>query len=285
MSANTCKHCSQPLPVNLFQCPHCGEQAEFPNVAAAATKEETTVLDARLREALDELKTRRAEKNGEEFAISLESAEAVISRYFGELFRLAWSDDQIYATYYQKIQAGLQNPEGDRWNRLRGIDDEIFFGANKQHIRFAALSLNGVGLDNYGDCSMTIKRSMIEHRATAFEENLVIFMKRHGINGVDDYEVPRGYRATWARRIDLCVAKLASNIHPATLPREHAGILLSRGASPDDDKFVEVHIWGPLTIRSFERVVVKKWATAPSLAEKLVVKIRLDHVGLKFDTP
>jgi hypothetical protein len=132
---------------------------------------------------------------------------------------------------------------------------------------------------------MTLTRGMIEHRATVFEENSVIFMKRHGINGVDDFSVARGYRATWARRVDLCLSKLASRIHSGTPPGKFAGILLTAGRKPEDDEFIEVHIWGPLTIRSFQRVAVKKWTTPPSRSERLAVKAGLDKLGVKSDFP
>ena len=71
----------------------------------------------------------------------------------------------------------MKIPSSDSWNRLRAIADTILFGEqNKRRIRFAALSLDGVGLENYGDCSMTLKDSIIAHRATVFDENSVIFI-------------------------------------------------------------------------------------------------------------
>jgi hypothetical protein len=286
MSAITCSHCGQAVHANLFQCPHCGQQIGFPNVTTSATPEEVAALNERLKKASVDLRIRGAEATELQFRQAVEAAEAVVNRYFSEFYRLAWSDDQIFATYYQKVQAGLQLPESDQWNRLRGIADTILFGdANKQHIRFAALSLDGVGLDHYGDCSLTLKRSMIEHRATVFEQNSVIFMKRLGINGADDFEVPSGYRATWDRRGDLCVAKLSGRLKPTTSSNEFSTILLSPGINPEDDEFVEVHVWGPMTMRSFERVFVKKWAAAPSDAEINAVKARLDKIGVRFDLP
>jgi hypothetical protein len=180
----------------------------------------------------------------------------------------------------------MQLPENDRWNRLRGIADTILFGdLNKQQIRFAALSLDGLGLESYGDCSMTLRRDMIEHRATVFEENSVMFMKRHSINGVDDFTVPPGYRAVWHRRADLCLSKLSGSLDRASPTDQFARILLSTGAKPEDDDFVEVHIWGPITIRSFQHVSVRKWVTAPSGAEVSAVKSRLDNVAVEFDYP
>ena len=210
----------------------------------------------------------------------------MINRYFGELFRLGWSDDQIYSTYYQRVHAGMQLPEGDSWNRLRGIADTILFGEkNKDSIRFAILSLDGIGLEKYGECSMTLKTPMIAHRASLFEENSVIFMERHDIGGRKSYAVPPGFRAPWDRYVALCVAKLTDKFLPDTPSTAFPGILLSSGSTPGDDEFVEVHIWGSLTIHSFRRVIVRKWNTAYAPVDMTALAARLSHSGVELVSP
>ncbi|MEP6670070.1 MAG: hypothetical protein ABJF10_13000 [Chthoniobacter sp.] len=286
MTSNPCNDCGEPLLASASLCPHCGRPSLFPNVNAASSAEETAAFNVRFDKAQQDLKNRAAETKAAEFVAVVEKAEVIINRYFGELYRLAWSDDQIYATYYQKIHAGLQLPETDRWNRLRAIADTILFGEiNKQQIRFSALSLDNAGLEKYGDCAMTVKRAMIEHRATIFDENSVVFMKRHGITGTDDFQIPPGHRTTWARRVDLCVAKLAHRILPPTGQDEFDKILLSSGNKPEEDEFVEVHIWGPLTIRSFQSVQIQEWSVRPSDEEQMEIKNRLANVGVAFVTP
>ncbi len=220
------------------------------------------------------------------FAAAVSAVEVVMNRYFGELDRLAWSDDQVYATYYQKVAAGLQIPGHDSWNRLREIADTILYGdRNKAQIRFAALSLDGIGVANYGDCSMILKKPMIEHRASLFEENSVVFMERHDVRGKLKFVVPVGFRCPWDQRVDLCLAKLTGELHPATAPAEFAGILLFQGAHSGEDRFVEVHIWGSLTIRSFSRVVVQQWASPPSPVELANVEAKLLQAGVEFIKP
>jgi len=48
---------------------------------------------------------------------------------------------------------------------------------------------------------------------------------------------------------------LAAQFKPETTADEFPQLLLRQGASSEDDDFVEVHIWGPMTIRSIKRAV------------------------------
>ncbi len=102
--------------------------------------------------------------------------------------------------------------------------------------------MDGVGLDNYGECSLTARDDMIAHRATVFEENSVRFMERHKVAFAKAHNLPKGFRATWADRAELCVAKLAAAIDATTRPDDYSNLLLKPGRISDDDHFVEVHI-------------------------------------------
>ena len=93
---------------------------------------------------------------------------------------------------------------------------------------------------------------MIAHRASVFEKNSVLWIQ--DIKFGDAHDLPKGYRATWNNRGKICVAKLASKIDEATGSDEYSTLLMRQGASTEDDDFVEVHIWGSMTIRTFERV-------------------------------
>jgi hypothetical protein len=138
------------------------------------------------------------------------------------------------------------------------VTDEALFPNYKEEIRFAALSLNGMGLSNYGDCFVVLRTEMIAHRASVFEENSVLFMKHHDIKVSKAHELPPGYRATWGERAKLCVAKLADRIDAATPRGAYSRILLRPGSASEGDDFVEVHVWGPMTIRTVERVIFNK---------------------------
>jgi hypothetical protein len=180
----------------------------------------------------------------------------VIARSDVDVHRLANSSRQLYGTYYQQIDAGLRLPDGDEWDVVRELTDSLLFPKYKEQIRFAALSLDGIGLSNYGSCSLTLREDLIAHRTSLIEENSVLFMERHVVNVARKPGVPKGFKAIWAERNKLCVAKLAGRIDSTTTPNQYSRLLLIQGTSPEEDEFVEVHIFGPITILTMAKVKV-----------------------------
>ena len=250
-----CDHCNNDIPHPSERCPHCARPGIFWNVISADRADERTALEQRYNFAKVDALSRGAEEGLRSFEYAASSSTVVIARSESELLRLATSDRQLYATYYQQLEGGLRLPDGDDWDVVREIADTLLFPKYKQDIRFGALSLDGVGLTNYGSCSITLRDDMISHRTTVFEENSVVFMKRFGIKASNP-ELPKGYRATWRDRGKLCVAKLASTINATTTANEYSSLLLKQGASSADDQFVEVHIWGPISILTMQRVTL-----------------------------
>ena len=104
---------------------------------------------------------------------------------------------------------------------------------------------------------LILDEKMIGHRATVFEENSVVFMRHHKILVFESDKLPKGYRATWESRGKLGVAKLADKINIDTKSDEYVNIIMNDGAVPEDDEFIEVHIFGPMSIRTVKRVLAK----------------------------
>lgn len=211
-------------------------------------------MDKRYQSALAEAAGRGDTDSLRDFETAIANSQAVIARSAGDVLRLATSDNEVYATYYQLIDGGLKLPAGDKWDTLRGLADKAIFSGYEKDVRFAAVSLSGIGLSNYGECSLVLRNEMIAHRASVFEENSTMFMKTHDIKLWDAVELPQGYRATWDEREKLCVAKLSGKIDATTKSGQYSGLLLRQGATGEDDEFIEVHIWGPITVRTIERV-------------------------------
>jgi len=122
---------------------------------------------------------------------------------------------------------------------------------------------------------------MIAHRASVFEENSVLFMERHGVTLTQAEDLPQGYRAPWKDRGKLCVAKLAQKIDQGTPTDELPGILLRQGSTPEDDEFVEVHVGGPMTVRTLERVIVSKRMLRTGAGKLLRSKLVEFDVGVE----
>jgi hypothetical protein len=251
-----CNHCHQPLPVSADRCPHCGSVIPFPNVRACGTPGERAALERRYQDAYNDAASRGTVTSLKGYEQQTAQAQAVIARSALELARLASSDNELYATYYQLIEGGVRMTSGGKWDTLRGVADKALFPGYEKHIRFAALTLNGLGLVNYGECSMVLRSDMISHRASVFEENSVVFMNKHGIRMSEADRLPEGYRAEWSERGKIAALKASGELLPDTTPDEYPGLLLRQGTSTEDDRFVEAHIWGSMTIRTVERVVM-----------------------------
>ncbi|MFN2452946.1 MAG: hypothetical protein ABR577_01865 [Pyrinomonadaceae bacterium] len=255
--SHPCAECGNNIPPSAERCPHCARPGLFPNVRAAEDSDERAALDKRYQSAITEAAKRSTADEGSlrDFEAAMANSRAVIARSAKDVLKLATNDNEIYATYYQQIDGGLKLPAGDKWDVLRGLADKALFPGYEKEIRFAALSLDGIGLSNYGECSIILRDELIAHRASVFEENSTVFMKTHDIKLWDAVELPQGYRATWNERGKLCVAKLSGKIDAATKYGQYSGLLLRQGATSEEDEFVEVHIWGPMTVRTIERVI------------------------------
>ncbi len=262
----TCSRCKNDIPHSAERCPHCAEPGIFWNVLAAEDPAERAGLQSRYDLAKADALSRQADVAVQDFEAAINNTTAVIARSESEVLRLATSTRQLYSTYYQQLDAGVRLPDGDEWDVVREIADTMLFPKYKQDIRFAALSLDGLGLVNYGSCSITLRNEMISHRASVFEENSVLFMKRNGIlAGKPD--LPKGFRAPWPDRGKLCVAKLAADIDSTTGPNQYSGLLLRSGVTSANDAFVEVHIWGPISVLTMEKVTV----TGPKARAKATI--------------
>lgn len=262
-----CPECKNEIPQPSPQCPHCGRPGIFWNVAEVEDVEERKALESRYQRAKVDSLARGAEPRVQDFENATNHSTAVLARSEQELLRLASSSKQLYATYYSQLESGLKLPDGDEWDVLREVADTLLFPKYKNEIRFAALSLNGVGLANYGSCSVSLKDEMIAHRSSLLEENSALFMERHGVKAGRASNLPKGFRATWSERSKLCVAKLSRRIDSTTKDSEFAHILLSQGATSADDEFVEVHVYGPISVLTMDKVTV----TETSMRKKSVI--------------
>lgn len=246
----SCPECTNEIPQPAERCPHCGRPGYFWNVISADDADERAALERRYQAAKADAVSRRADGCLEDFENATDGSKAVIVRPEHDILRLATSTRQLYGTYYQQIEAELRLPDGEKWDTFRGIADTVLFPHYKKDIRFAALSLDGIGVLNYGTCSVTLRDEMICHRASVFEENSALFVERRGT------KIAKGYRAAWDDRAKLCVSKLAGQIDSGTGSDKYSGLLLRQGTTSDNDEFVEVHIWGPMTVLTMEKVII-----------------------------
>ncbi len=274
-----CEDCQHEHPISSSRCPHCARPGLFPNVALAARDEERRAVERRYDGAIQDAQDRGVGETVRELESAATRSLAVIARSLQETMRLASKDNEVYATYHQLTEIEFRIPDGDRWHLLRKLTDLALFGDYMKEIRFAALSLDGLGLMSYGDYAWVLREDMISHRASVFEENSVIFMKRKDVRLAGASELPAGHRATWADRAKLCVAKLAPRIDGNTRPEALPELLLRQGSNPEKDEFVEVHVGGPMTVRTLERVIPKRGPRRGVIGRAL--KAKLEQYGVE----
>jgi RNA polymerase subunit RPABC4/transcription elongation factor Spt4 len=269
----SCAFCTNNVPPSASRCPHCGQPSLFPNVVIAHSEQSS--LQNRYDNAISLALTSGAITNVNDFERTVNKSCAVVNRSLSELQRLVGSDFEVYATYY-RLSEGIRLQKGEEFDSLRQAADSIFFTGYAKEIRFAALSLDSLGLQNYGDCSWILREAMIEHRASVFEENTTLYyMNNARIKGASD--IPKGLRANWADRAKLCVAKLAAKIDTTTTPAQYSDILLHQGVTSSDDDFIEVHIFGPMTIRTIEEVTFT--GKKKNKAEQAIIKGIKEKLG------
>ena len=262
-----CPECGNEIQQPAERCPHCGRPGYFWNVIMAMESAEREALERRYQTVKRDATSRGADGPLQDFENAIARSKAVIARSEGEVLRLATSTRQLYSTYYQHIEAGVRLPDGDEWDVLRELADTVLFPKYKKDMRFGALSLDGIGLSNYGSCSIVLRNELISYRTSVFEENSALFMERHDIKISRNPNLPKGYRATWGDRAKLCIAKVSPRIDSTTNSDKYSELLLLEGATSEGDEFVEVHIWGPMTVLTMERVIV----TAPQSSKRATI--------------
>lgn len=278
----TCESCHNTVPRSAHICPHCGVAGDYPNVRDAKAPEEEAALERRYLHAKAESVRLNVNAHCEVFENTTRQTRAAIACSANQIQRLATSDDEIYATYYEWIEAGARSHVDDKWSILRDLADGALFPGYKKDIRFAALTLDDRGVSNYGPCSILLRTGMIAHRATVFEENSTVFMEHQGIKLGEADHLPCGYRATWENRHKLCLAKLYNEIREGMGPADYAAVLIKQGATTGDDQFIEVHIWGPLTARTMEQVTINPRKISAEQVIAMALEEKLGNLSVKL---
>lgn len=232
----------------------CGADAGFPNVRMAELDAERQALGARVREAENSATARNCLAEFEQFgSLVATSSNAVIARDIGTLHSLVSIQNAMMITFHGQVRAGSRIPENNEWDRGRISAEGTIHADYYDEINYAALSLDGLGVEGFGGYSITLKEPLIAKRATAFEENCFTFCQRHGV--IAGTAPPPGYRAIWSDRGLLAMAKLHSRLSPGMTADKFPAILLSQGTGRENADFIEVHIYGRLHPGAFERVV------------------------------
>lgn len=259
-----CKNCGAEIPAHVERCQICGADVGFPNVRAAEDPAEDAALSNRVNAAKTAADARGSLKVLENFGEAAKTSQAVLARPLGDLDSFVKSKNKLYTSFHSQVRARSRLPEDNHWDKGRTAAESTIHPNYHEEINFAALSLDGFGVLWWGDYSMTLKELHIGNRTTVFEENPFLFCERHKV--IAGKAAPPGYRATWPKRNELAMAKLAAKLTSSTEPKSYPEILLEQGTSKEKADFIECHIFGQIHPASIERVIGPKPKAPPELA-------------------
>ncbi len=251
--ARVCNDCNHEIPVSRTFCPHCGRPQLFPNVALAENAFELNKLNSRYEKALAESKNRNCEAIFNEFTAACNQSVAIFACEILRLFRELATGSQLWETYYDLERIRLNTTAAGKlnWDTLRPQAEIELLGSHHHldKIHYASLSLNGNALVNYGNCTVQLAERMIAHRASCFEGNTAVLYADH-------HDFSSFLRCAWGNRSRICVSVFAGQLKPSTVEADFPGILLANSTRAEDDRFIEVHVFGPMTAHTFESVRV-----------------------------
>lgn len=190
-----------------------------------------------------------------DFTAACQSSVPVFVCHLERLHFQVGSETDLFHTYYalEELKLRMTSASGLDWAKLRP-QAEIELMGSTDHIRrlhYAALSLDGKGLTSYGNCIVQLDEGMVAHRTSCFEGNsAVIYSKIHHFNDV--------LRSCWSERHLICVAKHGVDLDNSSTPSSFPNIILRNGTSGLDDVFVELHVFGDMTSRTFKSVEVDR---------------------------
>jgi hypothetical protein len=250
----TCHNCTGLYHFTRQHCPHCDTVGEYPNVYLATQDQEA--LQQHHQEATTQANSRGVASVGCAFQHAVDThTQACINRDYLEVERLMQAHSS-YASFYQQLEAGTRQLTGDPWENPRIMMDTLLFPEFKERILFAALTLDMRGVSYYGSCSLILNEGMICARASLFRENSALYYIKQ-ISLPSDTPILNGWRAVWQDRGRLAFAKLEPKLTPNTLSTDFASLLMAQDpAQAGDDDFLEVHIYGTLTIKTVREVVL-----------------------------
>jgi len=246
-----CPDCTFEMNISRTSCPHCGRPGFTPNVDLANEATERKKLSDRYSAARAKCDQDGRRAIADEFDAACKNTRAVFALRVQKLYREISTGSDLFETYYdlERLKNRVDAGPGLDWARLRPQAEIELLGdhVNIDQIHYACLSLEGHFLDHYGDCVVTLSEKMTAHRISCFEGNTAVqYHQKRDFSGL--------IRSDWYNRHEICFAMFAGLLELGSTPADFPAILVQSGRTSAEDQFVEVHLFGPMTLRTFESV-------------------------------
>lgn len=241
---------------------------------------EVAALDSNWAKSLASADTRGCRAVVDAFDDACKTSKAVMNYTCTKLLAQVANSD-IFETYYEHARrvTTSENRPLMNWSVLRPQTESELLGSdeNKEKLHYAALTLTEQGLQSYGDCSLLLREDLTGHRASCFEANSAVKFATEG------GPFPLGSRSTWENRHKLCVAKLEKAITKSTTADQFADVLLSQEPTKTDDNFIEVHVFGPISLSTLENVTLTATLKGEDKLKWKIIKTKLEKAGVKVN--
>lgn len=244
MADYVCIGCGRTPPVEARLCPICTADVGYPNVRAARRRDQVEALEKRLADSMRSADARGANAEVANFLAATSKSDAVMNRSLGALHSWLNEASPLLVTFHNLRRAGARISQDNGWDQQRISAENTVSPLYYEELHPAALTLNGQGMTYYGPYSVILSEDLIAFRSTVFEENPFLFTKRHRV--ISGQPAPPGYRAEWAERQKLAVAKLGARIAKGLSNDDFPQILMEQRPNDPDCDFVEVHVYGPI---------------------------------------
>ncbi len=221
----------------------------FPNVRVAETAEEIGALQRRYETARHYAVANGSESVFRDFEVHVGGSKAVMACSLSKLLPLANGHTHLYPSYSEWLNLRFTfdpEPGAENWHLLRGLAEQALLAGRKDSpLHYAALTTDGMSAPGYGECHITLADHMVSHRATTFEGNSATLLRDW------NYKLAPGYWTVWNERRKHACAKLGGELTNSTKTAEFSRILLKPGPTALDHEFIEVNIYGPMTVNTF----------------------------------
>lgn len=277
-----CSSCGAETNLAHEKCPACGQYLGAPNVRRASQPEMIAQLEQRYSEARERGQARGVGAQLDELEAAAARTSCVVSTSIEMLRNLLDRENALYSSYHLQVRAQVRQAASPQNDSMRGAIDASMYGEAGDQITYCALSLDGKGLPSYGKCFIRLRNVAVENRSTILEENSYRFLTERSLIG---HPIPPGFLARWSDRGKLAIAKLADSVTAITPPFDFAGMILHQGATREDDRFLEVHLFGPFNgdaIESASAIIKKKDKVEKALAAW--IKEKLGATGKEWTT-
>lgn len=247
-----CPNCAREIPLDGRLCDYCMADAKPPNVRFAERKGEVERLGKREENAAAAATAAGTRAEQARLVELVRASKLVINRRLRSLSLWLESEDELYVNFYKLRERGVRM-SNDVFNRQRISAENTISPTFADQLVIGAITIDGRGMNYYGDYSVLVCDDAIRVRATVFWENPFEFNQR--MNVVSGKDPPEGYRAPWSDRHKLASAKLTGQLVQGAGDAALAALVMGPDRSSEQCDFIEVHVWGDIHAEAIESVL------------------------------